>query len=522
MRPSGAEPVQGEVAPAVPWRGQAVEAVMQQDAPSDGGRVGILDIGSNSIRLVVYDSLSRSPATLFNEKALCGLGRGLEGSGRLHPDGVRAAMETLRRFAVLARAQGVGRIDILATAAVRDAADGHAFSQAVEALLGAPVQVIGGDEEARLSALGVLSGTPDADGLAGDLGGASVELSELAHRGVGMRATLPLGPLRLREAAGGDLDRAGQIIDRHLAGLHWLTRIAGRTIYPVGGAWRALARLHMAESGYPLHVIHHYAIGGSDAAEFLPRVAGLPLKTLERMAGVNRRRVETLPLAALLLARIAAVAQPAQLVLSALGLREGRLYDMLDPVERERDPLLVACGDILRQSGRFALDSEEVLRWVAPLFSNPATARLRRAAVLVSEVASREHPDYRGEIAFFRVLRMASVAMTHAERAYLALAAASRYEGSNVPGYATPYLPLLNPAQQLEARRLGVALRLAYTLSGGAPGVLPLVALSIRDRKLVLVAEPEGGALVNDTVRRRLETVAVLTGVPAMVETRTG
>jgi exopolyphosphatase/guanosine-5'-triphosphate,3'-diphosphate pyrophosphatase len=193
---------------------------------------------------------------------------------------------------------------------------------------------------------------------------------------------------------------------------------------------------------------------------------------------------------------------------------------MLDSAERAKDPLIVACTDILRQSGRFALDPEEVLGWVGPLFTNPATARLRRAAALVSEIASREHPDYRGEIAFARVLRMASVGVTHAERAYLALAAASRYEGSSVQLYATPYLALLSEAQQLEARRFGVTLRLAYTLSGGAPGVLPRVSLAMRDRRLVLTAEPAAVALINDTVRRRLDTVAGLTGVPAGVETQ--
>src|SRR5215472_2108683 len=88
------------------------------------GRVGVIDIGSNSVRLVVYDALSRAPLPLLNEKVLCGLGRELGETGKLNPAGVDSALAHLQRFVALARAIGVRRLDALATAAVRDAEDG--------------------------------------------------------------------------------------------------------------------------------------------------------------------------------------------------------------------------------------------------------------------------------------------------------------------------------------------------------------------------------------------------------------
>src|SRR5215470_10897185 len=238
----------------------AAEASRRAAVEAREGRIGVIDLGSNSIRLVIYERLSRSPAPIFNERVLCGLGRGLQRSGKLSPEGTSRALDNLARFMLLARHMGVSRLDLLATAAVRDASDGAAFVAEASRRCHAAIRVLSGQEEARLSALGVLSGMPEADGVMGDLGGGSLELVALNRGEIGEQATLPLGPLRIMELGEGEPKRARGAVDAALAGLLWLESCAGRVFYAVGGAWRAIARIHIEQSRYPLHVIHHYRV----------------------------------------------------------------------------------------------------------------------------------------------------------------------------------------------------------------------------------------------------------------------
>ena len=234
--------------------------------------IAVIDIGSNSLRLVVYDAARRSAHTLLNEKVMCGLGRGLERTGKLNGEGVELAKENLQRFVALARAAGAARIDVLATAAVRDAEDGADFVNEVEKRLAVRVRVLPGAEEGRLSALGVLSGIPDAHGIAGDLGGGSIELAVIGNGKVGSVATLPIGPLRLVEEAT-DEKEIKEVIDHHLDTVSWLNRITEPRFYAVGGAWRAIARMHMEQHRYPLHIIQAYTLPRIEAQSFLDVMA---------------------------------------------------------------------------------------------------------------------------------------------------------------------------------------------------------------------------------------------------------
>src|SRR3954469_7698158 len=301
-------------------------------------RIAVIDIGSNSIRLVVYDGLHRSPVPLFNEKIMCGLGRAVEKTGRLNPDGVSLAIENIARFARLIDGMDVAQVEVLATAAVRDASDGAAFVAAIEHRTGLTVRTIAGEEEARLSAMGVLSGTPGADGLVGDLGGGSLELVGLDRGVIGPQVTMPLGPLRLIESCGGKLPAAARVIDQHLEALPWLSGHKGRPFYPVGGSWRALAKLHMEQVRHPLHIIHHYTVEGAQLRDFVGVIARQSRSSLDKMSGVSRRRSDTLPFAALALERLLRHVEPSVVVFSAHGLREGLLFDMLSPEEQREDP----------------------------------------------------------------------------------------------------------------------------------------------------------------------------------------
>jgi exopolyphosphatase/guanosine-5'-triphosphate,3'-diphosphate pyrophosphatase len=474
-------------------------------------RIGVIDVGSNSIRLVVYDRLSRSPAVIFNERVLCGLGRGLQRSGRLSPEGRELALENLGRFTLLARQMGVARLEILATAAVRDASDGAQFVAEAERRCKAPVRVISGAEEARLSALGVLSGMPDADGLMGDLGGGSMELVALAKGSIGEQITLPLGPLRLMELGEDEPRRARTVVDEALAPIFWLPACHGRAFYAVGGAWRAIARIHLEQSGYALHIIHHYRVAREEIIDFCRLLTGLSRKSLEGMtSSVSRKRLETLPLAALVLHRVLRAAEPAHVVFSAQGIREGRMFSLLPEAVKREDPLISASAAIARADSRFEPLGDELYRWMTPLFPGETAenARLRHAACHLGDIAWREHPDYRADHGYLRILRLPIAGIDHPSRAFLAVAIAVRYGRRRGGEETQPAEALLDEERLVEAERIGQALRLGIAVSGGVPQLLRRTSL-VLDGETVTLRIPDAAAdLAGEQTERQLEGLA--------------
>lgn len=483
------------------------------------GRVAVIDIGSNSLRLVVFDKRSRCPVPVFNEKAQPGLGKGLERHGTLNPDAIPAAITNIRRFVTMAEAMGVESIALLATAAVRDARDGAAFAAQIEKQTGRKVQIVSGEEEARLSAQGVLAGIPDADGLVGDLGGGSLELVRLEAGQIREHVTLPLGPLRIAEATNGDLAAAQKLIDRQLDKLDWLNLVRGKTLYPVGGTWRSLARIHMDQSRYPLHIIHEYRMTRRQGEDLASVLAHLGKKSLSNVAGISRRRLESVPLGSLVLERLIKVVKPESVLFSAYGLREGYLFGTLDKAAQQGDPLLVGCADLAGADGRFGSVSDQIDDWLAPLFRSEAKARarLREAACLLSDIAWREHPDYRAEHAFLRVLRLPVAGITHPERVVLALVIATRYGAGMDAPWAQSLLGLLDDDDRDFAARAGAALRLAYALSAGTLHMLGLTTIEKRNERIELHLPKDGEALFGEAVQRRLDAVGRAFKLPVAI-----
>ncbi len=332
------------------------------------GRVGVVDIGSNTVRLVVYDVPTRLPVPIFNEKAQCALGFGLARSGRLNPKGIDEALRSLLRFVRLAGAMGVDRLAMVATAAVREAVDGPAFVARAERACGRAVHVLSGAEEARLAAVGLLNSLPGADGVLGDFGGGSLDLVSLDAGRVGAFATLPLGHLRLAEDSGGDRARAKAIVEERLATVPWLAEMGGRTIYCVGGSWRALARVFIDQTHHPLHVVDNFEIGFFDALKLSDLMANLSLNTLERLPGLAAARLQSLPYAAKALKALLQAAKPKAVMFSAYGMREGQMLELLPPALRGQDPLISACEMAAERTGRFSISGYELFEWLTPLF----------------------------------------------------------------------------------------------------------------------------------------------------------
>src|SRR6185503_8358861 len=480
------------------------------------GRVGIIDVGSNSIRLVVYERASRAPLPVFNEKVLCGLARGLDATGRLNPQGVEMALANIDRFTTLAHNMKVTSLDLLATAAVRDASDGPAFMNALASRPGIQAHIVSGQDEARFSGYGVMCGMPDASGVMGDLGGGSLELVALGQGRIGNSTTLPIGPLRLMSS--GKTDPKRLVVDA-IEGVRWLREESGKTFYAVGGAWRSFARLHMEQAGYPLHIIHHYDIPADEARAVARLIAVQSAKSLEKMPGVSRRRIDTLPLACLALDRLLAALKPRNVVFSAFGLREGFYYSRLSDGERERHPLIAFAEEQGADWRRFDLAPSEIFDWLTPIFVGETEAEriLRIAACHLSDISWNDHPDYRAEQAYIRVLHLPAPGMSHRERAILAMTLAYRYKSDSKSGALDTALRLSDGKGRSFARRLGACLRLAYNLSGGAPGLLPQVQLRRTDRELRLIVPDALKRSLGDVTARRLEGAAEAFDLKAVI-----
>jgi exopolyphosphatase/guanosine-5'-triphosphate,3'-diphosphate pyrophosphatase len=472
--------------------------------------VGVVDIGSNTVRLVVYETPTRVPIPIFNEKSQCALGAGMGKTGRLNPQGITKALQALVRFVYLARAMGVDRMQMVATAAVRDALDGPVFVARIERTCGVPVHVLSGAEEARLAAVGVLNGLPGADGVVGDLGGGSLDLVGLDVGKVGPFATLSLGHLRLAEDCGGDRIQARRILARSLAGVPWLAAMRERTVYAVGGSWRALARIFIEQTHYPLHVVDNYTIPFADALRLSDLIGGLSINSLEKMAATAGRRVDTLPFASLALSALLEAARPARVVFSASSMREGQMLELLPLPLRHQDPLISACQTHAERTDRFAVHGDELLAWTTPLFTGETEPerRLRLALCLLSEIGWSEHPDYRAVHAFHRVLRIPYPGLTHPDRAEMALAVLMRYGGDEDDRMVAPIRTLLDDRRLARARIAGLALRLAHTLSGGAPGLLALTRLQVEAGKLVLHLTENSSLFLSEAVERRFRALA--------------
>ncbi len=295
---------------------------------TDLSPIAVVDIGSNSVRLVVYEGATRAPSPLFNEKVLCGLGRTIATTGRLASDAIPRALRALRRFRALIDQIGARHIEAIATAAVREAENGADFVAQAERVLDVPIRVLTGPEEAELAALGIVAGIHNADGVAGDLGGGSLELIDVRAGGLAQAATLPLGGLRLIDASGGSLKRAREIVDAEFAKIDWLEKGAGRDFYAIGGTWRALARLHMVQTNYPLNVMHNYRIDTADALKFASLLDHQSQSSLAGIRDISSARRETVPYGALVLERLLKQMKPKAVVVSVFGIREGLLYSL--------------------------------------------------------------------------------------------------------------------------------------------------------------------------------------------------
>ncbi len=480
------------------------------DAPQ-----GVLDIGSNSVRLVGYSGSARSPLPIYNERAFCRLGDSVSLSGRIEGRPRDLAMQTFHRFRAIAEQLGIENFAAFATAAVREAENSAAFIAEAEQVLGHKIRVLSGEEEARLSADGVMLGIPGADGIVADLGGGSLELARVRDNQTHEWVSLPLGVLALAQSDGGDMTRMATHIAAVLDDIAWVVSGKDLPLYIVGGTWRSLAKLHMDKHDYPLEVLHQYSVSASDMTDFCGDISAGRVDT--STAPSNRR--EALPIAALILEKLEKMIRPSQIIVSANAVREGILYAELKAKYRRLDPLLLGCEEMAERMCKSAAYGHELAVWTDALFRHAEPKgfaldelnRLRQAGCLISDLAWAHHASFRAATVGKTVLTAPFIGISHEGRVFLAHALGFRHDAQ---GVASDYgrLALAKEDYRL-ARAFGLSLRLAHSLSASLPGVLPHTRLKAGRNKLSLTLAPSHETLIGPIIEKRLRAAAQAMGL---------
>jgi exopolyphosphatase/guanosine-5'-triphosphate,3'-diphosphate pyrophosphatase len=428
---------------------------------------------------------------------------------------VRRAVEELRRFRALAEQAGAVSLHAIATAAAREAENGMDFVRRAEEILGVPIQVLSGKEEAAYSAQGVISAFHRPDGIAGDLGGGSLELIDIAGDAIGEGITLPLGGLRLQEMAKDSPVAAAKIAREELRRADFLADGRDRTFYCVGGTWRNLARLHMLSTNYALPVMHNYELGLDEMDAFLKLVAGGELGQIRGAKRISKTRRALLPYGAAVLREIIDAMQPKNIVVSAFGVREGYLHALLSPEERRRDPLISSAEELAILRSRSVTHARELAAWTDEAFAvfgieeSEDEARYRRAACLLADIGWRAHPEYRGTQSLNIIAHASFIGIDHPGRAFIALANLFRHEGIYEDDVSPAMKALAGPRYIERARILGALLRVVYLFSASMPGMMPkLKWREGEDRKLSLVVPASHADLLGERPDSRMEILA--------------
>jgi exopolyphosphatase/guanosine-5'-triphosphate,3'-diphosphate pyrophosphatase len=434
-------------------------------------RVGVIDVGSNSVRMVVFDGAARSPAYFYNEKIMCGLGKGLAETGQLNPQGRVRALAALKRFAILVEGMQIDPLTVVATAATREAADGPEFQAQVLRDTGLRLHVIDGDEEARLSAQGVLLGWPEAKGIVCDIGGNSMELARIGDGKVGKRVSTPLGPFRLQQVSADPRKRRN----------------------------------------YPLTVLHEYRMTPRGLTDTLDWLAVADLAVLRGRTGTSAERMELVPLACEVLRELVKSFAPSEIDVSAYGIREGLLYEHMPERLRARDPLIEAARMAELGQARIPGFGKKLYDFLLPLYPDAPKDRLRlvKAACLLHDTTWRTHPDFRAEACFDNATRANLGGLDHPGRVYLGLALLHRYKNSRSGSRLEPMFRLLSEDDIQAAEVLGKAMRFGAMFSIGDPAKAGALHWQPRKRLLDLELTAAGEGLFGEVAQARFQSLAV-------------
>ena len=482
--------------------------LIKNESSGSLNRVGIIDIGSNSVRLVVFDGAIRSPAYFYNEKVICSLGSDLSSDNLLNIDNKLKAMAALKRFVTLAKAMNTNLMAV-ATAAVRSSKDGLSFCEEIFKETGLSVRILSGEEEAILSAQGVLLGWPEANGLVCDLGGSSLELAEVSKGKIGKAISCPIGPLNLSNFNNNKMFHHDYVNSK----LRNIKNVFSRgydNIYLVGGSWRSIARIQMELIDYPLVVLQNYQMQMSEIKSTINWIQKASIKELRTVSTSSVSRLRLLHSSSIILENLIEIFQPKKLTLSSYGIREGLLYSSMTSKVRKQDPLLEACRHMELCTARIPGFGLSLFEFIKPIFkkSDKQFIRLTKAACFLHDVSWRAHPDYRAEVCFDNAIRANLGGIDHRGRAILALAVSFRYK---TPKKTVPFagiLSILNNQERKQAEILGKAMRFGAMLSGSAENSMGELYIDDAKKVIRLNLNKEHEDICGDVVQQRFSSLA--------------
>ena len=465
----------------------------------------VIDIGSNTVRLVVYSGSLRAPEVWLNERVTARLGRDLSETGAMPDKAVDYALGALARYAAIVEDLEVTDVQTVATAAVREASNGREFLERVRQLGLKPV-LLSGEEEARGSAFGVIGAFPGALGTVADLGGGSLELVMIEHGDCHDGVSLPLGTLRLPTLRAKGPAAFRKTVKKEMARAGWAAAHPG-PLYMVGGTWRALAVCAMRECDYPLTDPHGFALSAAETDAIAKGIARTDAGKLAALPGISATRAAALPDAAAMLRTMLAELQPDGVVFSSWGLREGLLFRRLAPEVRLQDPLIAGVARFTAPRGGPATQAAMMAAWTADATNGDGNGgeRLRLAATMLALAAAHVEPNLRARQAYEWAMDKRWVGLDPAGRARIA--AALLAAGGKVA--APPELERLASWEHLrEAVAWGLSLRLCRRIGAGSRASMLSSELRREGDRLVLQFDPARAQLVSDQVQGDLKALA--------------
>ena len=297
-------------------------------------------------------------------------------------------------------------------------------------------------------------------------------------------------------------------LQRRLKAVPWLKEATPPCIYAVGGGFRAIAKLHMIKTEYPLNIVHEYVMNRRALNQTIEKLVSMKPEEVAELPGISAKRASTLIPTAVVLQQLLEVTSAPQVMFSVSGIREGFFYDLLDKEQQAEDPLIASAMDLAALIGRQGTYGKELHAWMTPLFASEPMLwqRLRLSLCVLSELAWAIDPNFRASWAYHRIIQSSLKGMDHKERLMLALALYHRYQ-PKFKGEKRA-LKLLDERERLWARCVGLAANLAFQLSGGRSGNLHHARLTWHDGQVQLALDEEAAPLRTETVEKRVEMLS--------------
>lgn len=455
----------------------------------------VIDLGSNSIRIVLYEL---GPRGIYRElddlKQVVRLNNYLDSRHVLSEEGIARTVRTIGEFKLLCDAYHVTQIIGVATQSVRVAVNRSVLLERIWNHTGIAFQVITGEEEAQFGYLAAVNTLPYDTGMTVDIGGASTEITYFTKRQLRFRVSIPYGAMSLTQqylqhdrVTAKDRQALEGAIRKELDRLLWTIDAQGPVI-GIGGTARALARMHQRRTDYPLKTLHGYPMSSADVSTVLDMVRSTPVHKRHDISGLSRDRADIIEAGITIVDQLMKRAAARAFVLSTKGIRDGVLLErVLGRRDLERWPDMLGNSiDYLMEHFHLNRDHAfHVWRMVDQLFSemtehqwmNGTFHRPLKAAALLHDLGSSISIYNTSSHTFYLLLQVPMFGLSHRER-IIAAAIAAFKSPKQIGSLLRPYQTLLNADEITAIHQLGVLLGLVRSLDRTHRGAVTRLRLT--------------------------------------------